>query len=158
MEVKEKKDNWLFKGLVIAVLGGLILGFITDFDFGFNRNSSPEAMAKTYIKCMIKGDEENLDKINKSSSFSYPTSYIISYYAPEYSGYSVSDFDITVYEGSDYEKLTESMFMVYAEDGKSFVAVKSKDGRVKDFIEVANIGGKYFITNFHNWPDALSKN
>lgn len=68
-----------------------------------------------------------MDEINRSSPLDYPTSYLLSDFAPDYADSKIEDFT--------FESTSE---------GK--VLTQSKDGEKKWTLRIKKIGDKYFFT------------
>ncbi|MDQ0255601.1 hypothetical protein J2S74_002983 [Evansella vedderi] len=59
-------------------------------------NSNLEEAATTILLGLINEDEEMIGEINMSSGF--PTPYLMSNFAPRFTGYDISDFELEVIE------------------------------------------------------------
>ncbi|GIO42277.1 hypothetical protein J41TS4_20350 [Paenibacillus apis] len=108
--------------IVVLVVAVMLMGCSKGIS-----NDTPEAAAKTFIEALINGDEDTLNKINRSSSLDYPTSYLLSDFAPEYADRKIEDFTFEVISN---EK----------------VLAQSKDGEKKWTLRIKKIGDGYFFT------------
>lgn len=91
------------------------------------KQGSMEDTAKTFFQAMVNGDEETLNKINKSDPLDQPTHFLISYYAPGYADLDISDF----------------YFEVDEEKGRVQVKRKATD-KVFASYNIEKIGNKYY--------------
>ncbi|GKU30405.1 hypothetical protein CFB3_25120 [Clostridium folliculivorans] len=80
-----------------------------------------------FIGALIKADEKTLNSINKSDSLDYPTHFLLSDYAPDYSNYKLSDFTFTV------------------DNSNKYVVVKSNDGKKNLKLEIIKANDKYYF-------------
>ncbi|TYQ18268.1 UNVERIFIED_CONTAM: hypothetical protein Cloal_0690 [Acetivibrio alkalicellulosi] len=130
---EKKETNW-FKtvatGVIITIVGAFLWHFIQPHMSSKPNNSTPENAAKTFINALIRGDEEMLNKINRSDPFHYPTHYLLSDFASEYSNYKLSDFEIKVVE----EK-----------KNKYKVSVQTYDEKINVWLRIDPIGGSYYF-------------
>ncbi|WP_261851315.1 hypothetical protein [Clostridium folliculivorans] len=114
--------------VILVLCSGAFLGCSSSSGgSGSGSNSSPEGCAKMFIGALIKADEKTLNSINKSDSLDYPTHFLLSDYAPDYSNYKLSDFTFTV------------------DNSNKYVVVKSNDGKKNLKLEIIKANDKYYF-------------